>query len=362
MSKPRQKVFFALAAIAGLTVESLQANPLVPGVAVISEGPARGHSAWDEVNQQSVPMWVDSQTLQTVASAAAAYMGGLRVNAGHFSEITEAAGFLTSFRTDGPKLRADLTLFRSYSQFAHLCELITTIPDTFGLSIDFEGAPEIRDGKAFARCSEIFSCDIVPTPAANEGGLFSADLRGLTPQQIAQLRAVFDNAIASMADPVPPTAPPATPPAAPPATPPPATPPATDNAAITKAVSDALTPALDSALAPLKTEISGFAQRLTAIEASLKADESTDAAVDTSAMPAALKRLRKDLTALQQSTGDQATKLARRFGLEFAARAGANPVENPAGGGEGGGEARKAFEISSSESNLKALQALNLRK
>lgn len=366
MSHPRQKLFFALSAVAGLTVESLAANPLVPGVSVISVGPAKGHSAWDSVNDQSVPVWVDAVTLQTVAAAAALYAGGLRVNAGHFSEITEAAGRLVNFITDGPKLRADLSLFRTYSQFAHLCELIVTIPDTFGLSIDFEGEAEIKDGKALARCTEIFSCDLVPAPAANEGGLFS---RGLSPELVARARRLFDSAPpAIMADPV--TPPPAAPPAS--ATPPPATPPAVpaapDAKAITDAVTTALAPMLETALNPVKTELAGIAARLTTVEASIAADADDAAAVEASPAPPAMKRHRKELVALkaivatlQLQSGELGTKLARRLGIEFAARAGANPIETPAAGGEGT-ETRKAFQIPSSERNARMLEERGIKR
>lgn len=356
----RQKIFLAFAAAAPvpLTLEGLRANPLVPGVAVISEGPARGHSCYDEVNGQMVPMWVDAITLQTVADAAAAYASGLRVNAGHFTEITEAAARLNNFRIDGAeksganKLRGDLSLFRSYSRFDHLCELITTIPDTFGLSIDFEGPPEIRDGKGFARCVEIFSCDLVPTPAANEGGLFSRDFSAA---QLAQLRRFFDNpATINMPDPAnPPATPPATPPANPPANPP-ATPPAPDHAAITKAVTDAL----ETALGPVKTELTGLTQRLAAVEAAQQADAADDAADETVAMPPPLKRLRKEVFTLQKQIGEQGRKLAQRFGLEFAARAGTNPVENPSAGHGDHTESRQAFEIPAAERNSQAVAKL----
>ncbi|HEY3837181.1 MAG TPA: hypothetical protein VGL72_11450 [Bryobacteraceae bacterium] len=348
----RQKIFFAFSAVAPatpLTIESLKANPLVPGVSVISEGPAKGHSCFDEANQQVVPMWIDAVTLQTVVAASLSYTNGLRVNAGHFTAITEAAARLNAFRVEGPKLRADMLLFRTYSQFDHLCELIATIPDTFGLSIDFSGPAEIRDGKGFARCEEIFSCDLVPSPAANEGGLFSADL---PPAVLAQLHRLFDNARVTnpMADP---TNPPGNP--TPPPNPPPAAP--DNNKNITDAITAALGPALEAAMGPIKTDLSALTQRVTALETASKADEAEDTAVDTSVMPAAMKRLRKEVNALSRQFGETGQKLARRFGLEFAARAGANPIEAPAGGSGAAAAAptRQAFEVPSDEVNATAL-------
>jgi hypothetical protein len=53
-------------------------------------------------------------------------------------------------------------------------EMAETMPGAFGLSIAFSGAPEGGDDATrFARCTEIYSCDIVDIPAANPTGLFS---------------------------------------------------------------------------------------------------------------------------------------------------------------------------------------------
>jgi hypothetical protein len=49
------------------------------------------------------------------------------------------------------------------------------MPDTFGLSISFTGEHEESDNDiVFARCTEIYSADLVDAPAANPTGLFSA--------------------------------------------------------------------------------------------------------------------------------------------------------------------------------------------
>jgi len=70
-----------------------------------------------------------------------------------------------------------------------------------------------------------------------------------------------------------------------------------------------------------------------------------------------LAALRKEVRTLSTQIGETGTKLARRFGLEFAARAGANPIEHAAGGGQGG-ESRKSFEIPTDEHNLSAARLL----
>ncbi|XHR27542.1 MAG: hypothetical protein ACFUZC_16550 [Chthoniobacteraceae bacterium] len=318
---------------AALTVEGLQANPVVPGVSLITEGPAKGHSCYDDVNDQMVPMYADGTTLlQVMQVAQATYASGLRVNVEHFSGITECCGYLSGLRVDGVQLRGDLNLFRTYSNFAHLCELVSTIPDTFGLSIDFNGEPEVVGGKGLARCEEIYSCDLVTEPAANPRGLFSSNL---PPHIRAALDAVFDipqKPDTSKPNPKP-MPDPATPPPAP-ATPPPAAP-----AALT---ADDVKKLLDDALTPITTSLTNLTQRITACEASLAADDAAENA------PAAYKSLRTQVTALSTTLGETQTKLARRMGIEFAARAGAAPVENPAGGNPEG-ETRKPWEIPSSE-------------
>lgn len=171
---PKFFIQFSAPKAGPLTVEALQENPFVPGVSVIETGPAKGHTFFDSATGGMVPVFVDTRTLQTVVAACASYSGGVRVNAGHFTELKEAAGRLTGFRIEGDKVRATLELFRSYAGFLHLCELIAKIPETFGLSIDFDGEAEVIDSKAYPRVTEINSADIVPTPAANRGGLFQA--------------------------------------------------------------------------------------------------------------------------------------------------------------------------------------------
>ena len=55
--------------------------------------------------------------------------------------------------------------------------------------------------------------------------------------------------------------------------------------------------------------------------------------------PGAIESLLKRMTALEAQTGDSGLRLARRLGIEFAARAGANPVDFPIGLSSGGADA-----------------------
>jgi hypothetical protein len=52
-------------------------------------------------------------------------------------------------------------------------EIASRMPDTFGISIAFSGPVRERDGRSFASCTELYSADLVQTPAANPTGLFS---------------------------------------------------------------------------------------------------------------------------------------------------------------------------------------------
>jgi hypothetical protein len=137
---------------------------IVRGVSVITEGPALGHG-----------MEVDATTVQQVMECAKEYRGGLKVKMTHGGDAGDIVGFLTDFRIDEPKLLADLHLLETTPHRAYILELAAKIPDTFGLSISFSGPVEERDGMVFARCTEIYSADLVAEPAANPTGLFSAD-------------------------------------------------------------------------------------------------------------------------------------------------------------------------------------------
>lgn len=149
---------------------------VIRGVSVITEGPAIGHG-----------LEVDSTTLRQVMECAKEYRGGLKVKMTHAGDAGDIVGFLTDFRIDGPKLLADLHLLENSSHRDYILELAAKIPDTFGLSISFSGPVEDVDGKAFARCSEIFSADVVSEPAANPSGLFEVGTKdnGQTAQAVA---------------------------------------------------------------------------------------------------------------------------------------------------------------------------------
>lgn len=136
----------------------------ITGVSVITVGEAKGHG-----------MLIDAQTLLQVKEAAETYSGGLKVKTDHYTGFNEIVGTLKNFVIDGDQLRADLYLLKNHDATPRILEMAELMPDTFGLSISFSGEHEEQEsGVVFARCSEIYSADLVDAPAANPTGLFSA--------------------------------------------------------------------------------------------------------------------------------------------------------------------------------------------
>jgi len=136
----------------------------ISDVSVITVGEAKGHG-----------MQIDAQTLVEVKAAAETYAGGLKVKTDHYTGFNEIVGTLKNFRIDGDQLRADLFLLKNHDATARILEMAELMPDTFGLSISFTGEHEESEGgTVFARCTEIYSADLVDAPAANPTGLFSA--------------------------------------------------------------------------------------------------------------------------------------------------------------------------------------------
>ena len=135
----------------------------ITGVSVITVGEAKGHR-----------MLIDAQTLLQVKEAAETYSGGLKVKTDHYTGFNEIVGTLKNFVIDGDQLRADLYLLKNHDATPRILEMAELMPDTFGLSISFSGEHEEQGDTVFARCSEIYSADLVDAPAANPTGLFSA--------------------------------------------------------------------------------------------------------------------------------------------------------------------------------------------
>jgi len=164
--------------LAILTGDIDAAAATIKNVSVITAGEARGHG-----------MQIDEKTLLQVQAAAETYAGGLKVKTDHYSGFNEIVGVLKNFTIDGDQLRADLFLLKNHDATARIIEMAELMPDTFGLSISFSGEHEESGETVLARCSEIYSADLVDTPAANATGLFSAKVDSnysvMTPEEVA---------------------------------------------------------------------------------------------------------------------------------------------------------------------------------
>jgi hypothetical protein len=166
------------------------AEGVIYGVAVITKGPALGHG-----------MSVDDTTLAGVVAQANTYEGGMKVKLDHTDSAGAIVGYLRNFRIEGDAVRADLTLLKSSPHRDYVLEIASTIPDTFGLSISFSGADEKIGDHVFARCTEIYSADIVSEPAANPSGLFQAgDTQPTSPIQMTpeEIQAAIAAALAPL--------------------------------------------------------------------------------------------------------------------------------------------------------------------
>jgi hypothetical protein len=143
-------------------------SDIIEGVSVISVGEAKGHG-----------LFVDAQTLREVKACAETYAGGVKVNLDHGAGIRDIVGFCDNFRIIGEKLVADLNLLQNAERREYVLEIAEKLPDTFGISIAFSGPVREIDGKRFASCEELYSADLVQTPAANPTGLFSFEAKSV---------------------------------------------------------------------------------------------------------------------------------------------------------------------------------------
>lgn len=147
---------------------------VILGVAVITEGPALGHTDFDS----GLPMFADATTLEEVMTCASQFEGGLKVKMTHGGDAADIVGVLKNFRIEGPVLRADFRALKTTPHRDYIFEIAESMPHAFGLSIAFSGEREIIDDQAMARCGEIYSADLVSEPAANPNGLFTANRNG----------------------------------------------------------------------------------------------------------------------------------------------------------------------------------------
>lgn len=163
-------------------------NGVIPGVAVITIGEARGHG-----------LMVDKTTLEQIETLANQFANGVKVKEDHGRSVGAIIGMARNFRTDGDTLRADLHLLENVSNRKQLLEIAAEMPEEIGLSASFSGVDEDRDGVTYARAEELYSIDLVDMPAANPTGLFSRKIdnpnNNMDENQIQELTATVSELV-----------------------------------------------------------------------------------------------------------------------------------------------------------------------
>lgn len=145
-----------------LTAERVDTvNAIIRGVSVITSGVvARGHD-----------LTVDDTTLAQMLGCAKA-TGQVPVKVDHKSGAGAICGYLTNFRREENKLKADWFLLKTHPAKDQILETAQRMPRGVGLSASFIAPERGEAGKA--RCEELISVDYVTLPAANPDGMFGA--------------------------------------------------------------------------------------------------------------------------------------------------------------------------------------------
>ncbi len=134
---------------------------VIHGISIITQGEAKGHD-----------IEIDHKTLEQIKECSLNYKSGLKVKLDHQTGVTSIIGLVKNFSIVNDKLVGDLYIIQSHPMAGFVMDLIESQPDTVGFSVHFSGVNQEVDGKNYARCDEIYSCDLVCEPAANPSGTF----------------------------------------------------------------------------------------------------------------------------------------------------------------------------------------------
>lgn len=138
---------------------------VIRGVSVMTKGPALGHG-----------ILVDDEGLKQCLAACQA-RGSVRLIDRHDAEFEGIVGAITNFRIDGDQVKGDAELFQNHPMRERILEIAQKIPSEFGLSVESSGehaASEADKKTKLFRCEDVDAVALVPRPAANGRGLFSA--------------------------------------------------------------------------------------------------------------------------------------------------------------------------------------------
>lgn len=168
MNRTDRTIYF-VADASGCKVD--RTKGIVFGVSVITGGvKAKGHD-----------LWTDNTTLLQMKEKGDE-RGKVLVKENHKNAgggttgVDAMVGFLSDFRVEGGKTKADLHFYSSHPRRDLYLDAAENTPELFGLSAAFipPERGEVKAGKKMARVDELVSVDLVTTPAANPSGLFSA--------------------------------------------------------------------------------------------------------------------------------------------------------------------------------------------
>jgi len=137
---------------------------VIRGVSVLSLGPAAGHG-----------IEIDREGLKECYEACKA-RGSVKLIDRHDAEFEGIVGAVTNFSIEGDRVKGDVELFENHPMRARILEIAQKIPTEFGLSIECDNDHiENPNGKGkLFRTSNVDAVALVPRPAANRRGLFSA--------------------------------------------------------------------------------------------------------------------------------------------------------------------------------------------
>lgn len=136
----------------------------IKGVSVLSIGPALGHG-----------IKIDDEGLNQCL-AACLQRGTVKLIDRHDAEFDGIVGALSNFRREGDQIKADADLLEHSPMRLRVLEIASKLASEFGLSIESTGEhADSPDGKGkLFRCTDVDAVALVPRPAANKSGLFSA--------------------------------------------------------------------------------------------------------------------------------------------------------------------------------------------
>jgi flagellar hook-basal body complex protein FliE len=139
---------------------------IIKGVSLIAFGAAKGHK-----------ILCDDETLKQVLEKGKAFKNGIPIKWNPDTNDHGPASICgkpiqNTYRISGGKVLCDVQVYKSYPYKDYLFDICEDRPDNFGISIEFKGDPETKDGINFARCEELNAATFVDMPAANSEGLF----------------------------------------------------------------------------------------------------------------------------------------------------------------------------------------------